>query len=257
MRYPRPAAQDMTLVERPARPVQAFTLIELLTVIAIIGILAAILIPVAGRVREQAQSAKCVANLRTTSLGLLRAAENNRGKLSVVVAGSIMGKPELTNSFWALMAADVSKSPYALPDSFYCPSYTPYKWDPVAAAAAGKAVYGNTYGFVALNTDYAGNTSNVNENNGGDYTTYNLVLNRVPSFSRHLVLVDSVDSTRQSQMYSIISYNASTERAIHTRHRGKANGAFLDGHAEAMSRQRLKDLGFLSVYNDKLKKEDL
>ena len=43
---------------------RAFTLIELLTVIAIIGILAAILIPVVSQAREQARVANCQANLR-------------------------------------------------------------------------------------------------------------------------------------------------------------------------------------------------
>jgi prepilin-type N-terminal cleavage/methylation domain-containing protein/prepilin-type processing-associated H-X9-DG protein len=42
----------------------AFTLIELLTVIAIIGILAAILIPVVGTVREAARASSCTSNLR-------------------------------------------------------------------------------------------------------------------------------------------------------------------------------------------------
>lgn len=57
---------------------RAFTLIELLTVIAIIGILASILIPVVGRVRESAKVAKCQSNLRQLGLGVhLYAADHN------------------------------------------------------------------------------------------------------------------------------------------------------------------------------------
>lgn len=56
----------------------AFTLIELLTVIAIIGILAAILVPVVGRAREHARRAACVSNLRQIGLSAhLFAVENN------------------------------------------------------------------------------------------------------------------------------------------------------------------------------------
>jgi len=47
-----------------------FTLIELLTVIAIIGILAAILIPVAGKVRDASRKAACLSNLRQIGTAL-------------------------------------------------------------------------------------------------------------------------------------------------------------------------------------------
>jgi len=49
---------------------RAFTLIELLTVIAIIGVLAAILIPVVGSIREKAAATKSVSNLRQIGQGL-------------------------------------------------------------------------------------------------------------------------------------------------------------------------------------------
>jgi prepilin-type N-terminal cleavage/methylation domain-containing protein len=58
----------------------AFTLIELLTVIAIIGILAAILIPTVGAVRRTAIKSQCASNLRQlgTAVNLYRNDNKNR-----------------------------------------------------------------------------------------------------------------------------------------------------------------------------------
>jgi general secretion pathway protein G len=54
-------------------------LIELLTVIAIIGILAAILIPTVGKVRESARFSKGSSNLREIARGSLLFAQDNKG----------------------------------------------------------------------------------------------------------------------------------------------------------------------------------
>ncbi|MGZ0654793.1 prepilin-type N-terminal cleavage/methylation domain-containing protein [Coraliomargarita sp. W4R53] len=64
-----------------ARLNQAFTLIELLVVIAIISILAAILIPVVGIVRESSHSATCVSNLRQLGVASLSYANEHQGAI--------------------------------------------------------------------------------------------------------------------------------------------------------------------------------
>ncbi len=60
---------------------RGFTLVELLTVIAIVAALAAILTPVVGKARASARSTLCMANLRQIGSAMLLYAEENHGRL--------------------------------------------------------------------------------------------------------------------------------------------------------------------------------
>ena len=73
------------------RAKRGFTLIELLIVIAIIGILAAILFPVFARARENARRASCQSNLKQIGLGMQMYVQDNDGKFMVNGNSDIAG----------------------------------------------------------------------------------------------------------------------------------------------------------------------
>ena len=71
---------------RPApRRRAGFTLIELLTVIAIIGILAAIIIPTVGGVRNKAKSLQCAAKLREWGKVVRLFGNDNKGNIPLII----------------------------------------------------------------------------------------------------------------------------------------------------------------------------
>ncbi len=77
-----------------------FTLIELLVVVAIIALLVAILLPSLGKAREQANIAKCAANMKQIATANLMYSDANNGYL---IAQSVVQSLEPDNKprFWA------------------------------------------------------------------------------------------------------------------------------------------------------------
>ncbi len=65
-------------------PARAFTLVELLVVMAIIGILAALLLPTLGRSKESARAVGCLSNLRQIGVALQLYIQENNNRLPVM-----------------------------------------------------------------------------------------------------------------------------------------------------------------------------
>lgn len=92
-------------------------MIELLTVIAIIGILAAILIPVVGKVRDSARRAACSSNIRQVGMAVIMVAqENNSDRIPSMSVADV----------WIYhLVPDIATTlieEYELPQEvFYCP----------------------------------------------------------------------------------------------------------------------------------------
>lgn len=94
----------------------AFTLIELLTVIAIIGILAGILIPTVGKVRQSARNANCISTLRQLGAAFYLYAQDYKDLLPA--GGS---SPVWLSALRPYLGAASSNSPIEL--RFRCPTF--------------------------------------------------------------------------------------------------------------------------------------
>lgn len=248
---------------------EAFTLIEVLVVVAIIALLIAILMPSLGKAREQARSAVCLANLHRLGHAVVFYTEQYRvfppfrlEKVRNPASGNIdadyvnrygrkgprwqwffdYGVGPVINQTGVAAGSDDMTNEF-----FLCPSLTgPYE----------RNIRNGAYGY---NYQYLGNTRPLP--GGADYTRWPVKEGLIKVSSRTVLVADSrgADLSHGQHSYSLDPPRLATEfgatafgpkagkdgtyghSPVEMRHGTRGNVAFADGHATAM---HLKQLGY-------------
>ena len=207
--------------EMNMRNKKAFTIIELLVVVAIIAILAAMLLPSLNQAREYAKKVNCLNNMKQCGMFIQSYAMENKD-LFLTYFRPVTG----TEYVWADFAANRDTTLMnQMRKILRCTSMAPLEqW--TESWAAGKY---NTYGIWNMNyftpTYYQSLLSGALQ-----YYT----LGKVKSPSRLPMLADSLNTAGEKQSYTFYpAYPSPSGPMVHFRHNNTANFWFSDGHGEA------------------------
>jgi prepilin-type N-terminal cleavage/methylation domain-containing protein/prepilin-type processing-associated H-X9-DG protein len=200
---------------------RAFTLVELLVVVAIVAVLAAVLMPAFKSANATEKQAKCASRLRSCMVAMHSYLADTSA--SEITLYSYDGAKELR---WNTDL--IAKGYLKLADT----------QDPVWPVTANSTL--TIYG--ALQDGPSG--LYVNQQAPGTTVPRGFILRvrNVEKPAQTLVLANSnLDAGRLTQ-YGSIYKNSGSTMTINLVHNGKANAAFLDGHVEAVDGPRYKEI---------------
>lgn len=212
-----------------------FTLIELLTVIAIIGVLAAILVPIISGIRQKANSTASATNLRQIGAAFSLYTQNNRGELPAVYS-------EADSQVWFLAltpylqneTGDASK----LTDVYRCPSYAqlPSVTEMIENNPTDWRQLGYGMSYTMVGSPFTGWPWT---GNGTDYVA---PLNKIENPAKTIIVAET-DSWSwgihaANFTSSFLANHQTPERAL--RHGSHANYLFVDGHVQSLAPEEVE-----------------
>lgn len=228
----------------------AFTLVELLVVVAIIAIMASLLLPAVTLARSAANSAKCLSGQRQLGLAILAYAEDHHD--TVVPTKIFTDWTDLPRSVYpygvhwhhlllryedraAGTWADVGKGRRASGVTWSCPLFPPVSWNP-GRTGFGKNMF---LGFPGQRDQDQIYTNGNNPANPPAWAWRFFRFAGITKASSRVLVGDSADWHLLPQWWNYIyggkPASWSTSSGAPGRHRGKANYLFCDGHAGSLS----------------------
>lgn len=209
----------------------AFTLLELIVVIAIVASLAVLLFSVSGILRVQSESTRCISNLRNIGSMLFSYVAEHRGMLPPGFSGDAQdfivrdANGKVAKGWPRRLAA----AGYAKDESvFLCPSFFPHnvselRRHPLEVDAS------EAYGMRAWTLP---DSPSYNADDLYPHKPLSAIQNPADFF----LVADSYwfAANWRSQGYTISAARGTpASNRVHLRHNGRANALFADGHIEA------------------------
>lgn len=215
---------------RTSRKILGFTLVELLVVVAIIGILAALLFPLGKSMMEKGNSTKCISNLRQIGGAIQQYSADNDGFFPYSAGPSYEGK-NISHPFsgWQAPLA------YYLGVGQLSPS-TIYKSQASYDNPTAKHPFNCPSCKTAFRT-YTANKYAMGYLPSGETSPY--PRRKATAFLRpsQLILISDMETVNGQVMQNSGAFDDTTyQTLIGTRHNGKANALFADFHIEAIER---------------------